>query len=381
MHIQQLSWDSGSWQNVAPDTESIPSLVLFFGGYSPEETTERYLPLREMFPDADIVGCSTAGEISDYDVLDGGGVAIAVSFDKTETRSESIQIREAVESYEAGSFLARNLSGEGLQLVWIISDGSIVNGSELVKGFCTHLDEKVVVAGGMAGDGGKFLQSGVSHNGPAQPGLVAAIGFYGDSLQVGWGAAGGWKTFGPERKITRAEGNVLFEFDSKPALGLYKTYLGSSVAQLPGSALSFPIMIRPEDKSQEEGLVRTILSVDEEEQTLTFAGDTPEGYTAQLMMASYEGLIDGAGAAGQHASTLSSEEVLGDRLVLMISCIGRKLVLGSRIEEEVEMVIDHFPESTHFAGYYSYGEINPQGKGVCELHNQTMTITYLAEKL
>lgn len=381
MKIQQLTWNQSSWTHTKGPDSVNPDVVLFFGGTTPEDTSTRYSGLSSVFPDTEIIGCSTAGEISEYDVLDDGGVAIAMEFEKTEIRTAGMIISATSDSVNAGKVLGNRLEGENLSAVIVISDGSIVNGSALVEGLRATLGTDVFISGGLAGDGGRFLQTGVSFNGEALPGQIVTIGFYGTSLQVGWGSVGGWTPFGPTRRITRSESNVLHELDGKPALALYKTYLGDSASQLPGAALNFPIMIKPEGESDGEGLVRTILNVDEAQQTLTFAGDTPEGYTAQLMMASYESLVEGAGAAAVHASEATAVGTEGDRLVLMISCVGRKLVLGSRIEEEVEAVIEAFPEDTHFAGYYSYGEISPQNGGFCELHNQTMTITYLAERV
>lgn len=381
MKIQQLTWENSSWNIVKGPQDISPSLVMFFGGTTPQKTSSLYDALTTVFPETDIVGCSTAGEISEYDVTDEGGVAIAMEFQKTDTRSTGLVISNTDESFDAGKELAKGLIGEELRAVLVVSDGSIVNGSALVEGLRSDLPDSVFVSGGLAGDGGKFAQTGVSHNGEATPGKIVAIGFYGESLQIGWGSVGGWTPFGPTRTITKSSSNVLEELDGKPALALYKTYLGESANQLPGSALNFPIMIRPESKQEEEGLVRTILAVDEDKQTLTFAGDTPEGYSAQLMMASYESLVEGAASAAKHAAEATSMPIDGDSLVLMISCVGRKIVLGSRIEEEVEAVIEAFPAETHFAGYYSYGEISPQHAGFCELHNQTMTITYLAERV
>ena len=382
MQILQLTWNSDQWSlaESSAQMQKSPSMVLFFGGTTPAETTRQYDRLRDIFPHADIVGCSTAGEISGYDVTDTGGVAIAIHFEKTRVQMSSLLLGDTAGSYDAGKRLASAVNGEGLKGVIVISDGNQVNGSDLVEGLRTQLGKEVFISGGLAGDGGKFQETGVCHNGPALPGNIAVIGLYGESLQIGWGSVGGWNPFGPLRHITQSDSNVLYELDGKPALALYKSYLGESAAALPGSALHFPIMIRPEGANDQEGLVRTILSLDEEKQSLTFAGNMPKGHTAQLMMASYESLIEGAASAADHAAEAIPDQILGDQLALMISCVGRKIVLGSRIEDEVEAVADAFPPDTFFAGYYSYGEISPQHQGFCELHNQTMTITYLAEK-
>jgi hypothetical protein len=126
-------------------------------------------------------------------------------------------------------------------------------------------------------------------------------------------------------------------------------------------------------------VVRTILAVSEADQSMTFAGDVPEGSYAQLMKANFDRLIDGAVGAAR-ASQRSLTGTSPD-LAILISCVGRKLVLKQRIEEEVEGVRDVVGEHTVLTGFYSYGEISPFAAGAsCELHNQTMTITTFREE-
>lgn len=124
--------------------------------------------------------------------------------------------------------------------------------------------------------------------------------------------------------------------------------------------------------------MRTILGIDREQQSLTFAGDVPEGSYSRLMKANFDRLIDGAvGAAETGHRAIGSAPA---ELVLLISCVGRKLVLKQRIEEEVEGAREVLGPDAVFAGFYSYGEISPFTPGAkCELHNQTMTITTFSE--
>jgi len=211
---------------------------------------------------------------------------------------------------------------------------------------------------------------------PAQ-GVVAALGLYGCRLNVGFGSLGGWDPFGPQRLITRSEGNILYELDGKSALGLYKHYLGAHAAELPASGLLIPLSITVEGHAA--SVVRTILAIDESAQSLTFAGDIPQGAYARLMKANFNRLIDGASAAAR-----TSHEPLGSNspeLALLISCVGRKLVLKQRTGDEVEAVRQVLGERTVLTGFYSYGEIAPFAPGAnCELHNQTMTITTVSER-
>jgi hypothetical protein len=266
---------------------------------------------------------------------------------------------------------------EKLAHVLVLSEGLRVNGSELVCGLSKHLPEGITVTGGMAGDGARFGETCVIWDCIPESDSVAALGLYGSRLKIGFGSLGGWDPFGPERLVTRSRGNVLYELDGHSALGLYKKYLGEHAKGLPATGLLFPLSIRT--KADETPVVRAILSVDEKEESVTFAGDVPEGSYARLMKANFDRLIDGANGAAK-----TCYQALGSNspdLAILISCVGRKLVLKQRIEEEVEAVRDVLGEKAVLTGFYSYGEISPFTPGArCELHNQTMTITTLSER-
>jgi hypothetical protein len=264
----------------------------------------------------------------------------------------------------------------GLTHVLVLSDGLKVNGTELVRGLRGSLPGAVAVTGGLAGDGPDFLQTLVCSNDAPAEGRVAAVGFYGERLRIGYGSLGGWDAFGPERLITRSRSNVLYELDGHSALELYKQYLGDHAAGLPATALRFPLALR----SEQEGysVVRTVLSIDEKEQSMTFAGDMPQGTYARLMKANFDRLIDGA--AGAARAGLEGLGSFQPELAVLISCVGRKLVLKQRVEEEVEGVREVLGARPALTGFYSYGEICPHGAVTrCELHNQTMTITAFCE--
>src|SRR6185369_14956603 len=266
---------------------------------------------------------------------------------------------------------------ERLTHVLVLTDGLKVNGSEFVAGLMKHLPEGITMTGGLAGDGARFGETLVFRDDVPATNSVAAIGLYGSRLKVGFGSMGGWDSFGPDRLITRSKANVLYELDGQSALGLYKQYLGEHAQGLPATGLLFPLSIRTQ--TGETPVVRTILSVDEAAQSMTFAGDVPEGAYARLMKANFDRLIDGAAGAAR-----TSYQAIGSgnaELAILISCVGRKLVLKQRVEEEVEAVRDVLGASVALAGFYSYGEISPFTPGAkCELHNQTMTITALSEQ-
>jgi hypothetical protein len=260
--------------------------------------------------------------------------------------------------------------------VVVVSEGLKVNGSSLVEGLVAGLPAGVGVTGGLSGDGARFQRTVVCVDGPAPTDQIVALGLYGARLRVGCGSRGGWDPFGPERRITKSAGNVLHELDGEPALDLYKRYLADHAARLPASGLLFPLAIRGETG---EPVVRTILAIDDAARTLTFAGDMPVGYRARLMKANVEHLVDGASSAAH--TSLTGTEITSPDLALLISCVGRKLVLKQRVEEEVEAVREAFGPHTVITGFYSYGEVAPFSPAArCELHNQTMTITTISER-
>ncbi len=378
MNVKQAVWtaDKG-WQSSGGNGARDESqLVMVFGALGLLESGSLLSDIQKMYPKATMLGCSTAGEIDDTRVLDNSIVVTAVHFEHTELRLASTQIESAKDSYRAGATLASQLDTDGLTNVFALSDGLRVNGSELVKGLTANLGDHIQVTGGLAGDADRFQKTLIVDGEEPREGAVAAVGFYGDRLKVGCASLGGWDSFGPERLVTRSRGNILYELGGQSALDLYETYLGEHAKGLPATGLLFPLSLRTDEDST--GVVRTILSVNRDERSLTFAGDIPEGSYARLMKANFDRLIDGAvGAARATSAGLDGGTA---QLAILISCVGRKLILKQRVEEEVEGVRDVLGDGCALTGFYSYGEISPFTPGAkCELHNQTMTITAFAE--
>ncbi len=380
MRIEQHRWCAahGWTPDRPPQKSSEADLVLAFASRQILTQPPVLSELYAAYPEAELVGCSTAGEIAGTSVSDDSLVATAVTFEHTRVRAARLRLDEVSDSYEAGQRLATDLRRDGLVHVVVIADGTLVNGSALVRGLNDQLPGGIQVTGGLAGDGERFEETLVFAGGEPQVGLIAAVGLYGERLRVGFGSLGGWDPFGPDRLITRSEGNVLFELDGRSALRLYKTYLGDYARELPASALLFPLALRP-DGERQSPVVRTILSIDDEAESMTFAGDMPQGEYARFMKANFERLIDGATLAAKN-----SYEILGAQtpeLALLISCVGRRMVLKQRTEEEVESVREVLGDGAVLTGFYSYGEISPFTPSArCELHNQTMTITTLSER-
>lgn len=353
-----------------------PQLILIFGQPDLLVNSGYAEAFKKRYPNSIVTGCSTAGEICSSTVIDDTIVANAISFDKAKMEYGSVNLSDAESVYEAGKKLLSNFSTAGMRHVFVLSDGLAVNGTALVEGIREKLPEHVNVTGGLAGDGSNFNRTYVIDNGAVKSGIISAVAFYGDSIEIGYGSLGGWKSFGIERSVTRSKDNVLYELDNLPALKIYKSYLGDQAENLPSSGLLFPLSLRT--SPDKEPVVRTILAVDEEEQSLTFAGDIPEGAYVKLMKANVDDLIYGA----ELAADLSYNKNIGKKpeFAILISCVGRKLVMKQLVEEEVEAVKEALGEHSMITGFYSYGELAPFQQGErCELHNQTMTITTFTE--
>lgn len=370
--------DAGGWQDDLPASlDSAATLVLAFGSPACTRVDEALADLRRAFPLSVLAGCSTSGEIRDDEILDASLTVAVVRFGATTLVRASTPLRDADDSREAGERLAAQLRAPALRAVLLLSDGLRVNGAQLVDGLNAHLGPGITVVGGLAGDGERFAQTWVLADAERRAGEVTAVGFLGDAVRVDAVAGGGWSDFGPERRITRARGQVLHELDGRPALDLYKDYLGEFAKDLPGAALRFPLLVTS-GQTGAEPLVRTVLGIDEADRSMTFAGDIPEGGTARLMRASNSRLVD---AAGQAASAVARRAgTHPGALVLSVSCVGRRIVMGQHAEDELEAVTEAFGPGCAHIGFYSYGEIAPAGGAVSRLHNQTIGVCVIHEE-
>lgn len=354
-----------------------PQLLFIFGNRELLEKSDITSQLAEKYPDAIFSGCSTAGEIANESVRDHTIIITGILFENTVVKSSKIALNSVhFSSIEAGRKLVAPFPAEGLKHVFVVSDGLRVNGTDLVKGMTEGLATEVTLTGGLAGDGSQFSKTMIIEpDGTIASESVAAIGFYGDSLSIGFGSRGGWDSFGLDRMVTKSTENVLFEIDGQPALDLYKSFLGDKAKDLPSSGLLFPLSMR--DSEERAPVVRTILGINEEDKSLTFAGDIPQGSFVRLMKANNDRLITGAEEAAHAASKGLANS---PEFAILVSCVGRKLVLKQMVEEEVESVSEVLGGPV-MTGFYSYGELAPFNRdSLCELHNQTMTITTFREQ-
>ncbi len=363
---------------LAPLSAQKPDLILVFGGLKFFESPDLANTLKALAPNAALVGCSTAGEIAVDRVYDNSCIVNAINFESTTTTAATTMINGMADSFGAGERLGKALPSDGLKAVFVLGTGVAINGSALVEGLQSLLPHNVAISGGLAADAGAFTRTWTLGPEGSSDKHIVAIGLYGDKVQLSYGTFAGWEPFGPTRKVTRCEQNILFELDGERALDIYKRYLGEYAKGLPGSGLLFPFEMLGSER-EKSGIFRTILAVDETTGSLTLAGDIdPNGYL-RLMHSSTDKLIEGAEIAAK--TTLDKHaSPKGSTLAILVSCIGRKLVMSDRIDEEVEAVANTLGQNTCVTGYYSNGEIGgTEFHGECRLHNQTMTITWISE--
>jgi hypothetical protein len=381
MKVETLTWTvrTGWSPSVAPLTSA--QLIIVFGDHDAFSDPGCLGQLRQRYPGAEVIGCSTGGQVVDDDVSDDIATATVLQFAQTQVATIGVPIPDKQRSEAVGLEIGHALRAMDLRAVLVLSDGININGSRLVSGLRTALGDGVVITGGLAGDGARFEQTTVHLNGTSSTHQVVAVGLYGESIRVGHGNGGGWSAFGPRRQISRSRDNVLFELDGKPALDLYKFYLGCEADGLPGTGLLYPLLIA-DPANPHHAMVRTLLAVDEQQASMMFAGDMPEGWTAQMMQGHFDRLSEAAATAAMKARApwAAAGSASSDKVAILISCIGRRILMGESIVEEIAAVREAFGRGISCTGFYAYGEISPhETLGFSELHNQTMTITTLSE--
>lgn len=374
--VQLQRKKDSDWHYLTEKHELKEPLVLVFGNRCLLENENIYNEVKSIFKDGHIVFGSTSGDITSEHVEENCITITAIGFEKSNFIIKRVNVLESdSNSFDTGQGLIKQFPEDGLRHVFVVSEGSFINGSELTQGMNSATNDKLLITGGLCGDDARFEKTLASYNENPKPGEVVAIGLYGDSLEVSFSINGGWIPFGPERVVTKSKANVLYELDNKPALDLYKKYLGDKSKDLPGAALLYPLKVK--SVNEDQSIVRTILNIDENNHSMILAGNVLEGQKVQLMMTHVDSIVN---ASEEAASNANKIRVKDPELAILVSCVGRKLVLDQRVEEEVEEVIEAIGNNVTICGMYSYGEIAPfDGEKKCQLHNQTMTVTLISE--
>ena len=356
------------------DSENTMILVFF------ESTLIIYKHLeniRAAFPKSKILGCSTSGEIQNGEINDNSIVCTIVKFTHTRLKLISSHV-DFTTSAEVGRSLSESLASPELKNILLFTEGLNIDGSDLIKEMHKSLTEKnmyVPISGGLAGDGDRFINTFVIFGTEVKTQHAVALGFYGEHIQVFAGTGTGWDPFGPVRVVTKASINTVYEIDGIPALKLYREYLKEDAKNLPVSGVLFPLGV---SWGKNENIVRSVFRIDDASNSLIFASRIPENTKVQLMHSNVMKLINAAEDALDNCPLdLTSG---APTFALIVSCIGRRLIMGQKTEDELEKIRDHLPIHSEISGFYSYGEFAPTANKQNDLHNQTMTIIIFQER-
>src|SRR4029077_10274525 len=181
MKVTQCQWTSSAGLRPDPaQSDPSPQLALLFGSRASLPHSDSSASGRRRFPNAILLGCSTAGEILDSSIFDDTVSVTAICFDATRIVAVSVPITNPADSRAAGATLARSFPADGLVHLFVLSDGLNVNGSELVKGLSESLPVGVTLSGGLSADGSAFGETTVVFRETASSKTIAAVGFYGD---------------------------------------------------------------------------------------------------------------------------------------------------------------------------------------------------------
>ena len=377
MKLQQFRLDGAHWRVIENMPENVNrNVVLVFGSRGELLNNKWFNQLSNKYPNSIILSASTAGEIFDNTILDNSITATALELEHTPVSGYVVNINDYSDGIEAGAALSKNIKRKDLSLLLLFCDGHYVNTDDVLKGIYKRIPDSVKIVGGLAGDGNEFQSTLVGLNGVPKEGNISILAFYGNHIKADTSLFSGWEPFGTVRTVTRSEGNKLFELDNRSALELYRNYLGKKATELPSSALLFPLSMR-----SKMGLplsIRTILSIDEAEQSMTFAGDIPIGTRVRLMKFNPSKLIDSASSAAEAVVALNDTGL--PQLSIIISCAGRRKALGPNTIEEIESVKGILGNKTITTGFYSYGQICARpGSSRSEVHNQSITLLTINE--
>jgi hypothetical protein len=368
--------DTKNWNYLSKKIDLKEPLVIVFGNRILLESEGLYEDIKTIFPDGHIVFGSSCADITSHVVDDNSVTITAIEFERSSFIIKTSNVLHTnFDSFKTGNELINKFPLKDLKYVFVISEGSFVNGSQLTKGMNSATNDNLLITGALCGDAERFEKTIASYNENPKPGEIVAIGLYGESLEITFSVYGGWTPFGPERLVTKSQGNLLYELDNKPALDLYKRYLGDKAKDLPGAALLYPLNVQ--NFQEQQSIVRSILNIDETKNAMILAGDIPEQSKVQLMMTNVDNIANASERAAKQALQFRKNR---PELAMLVSCIGRKLVLDQRVEEEIEEVTEVIGDDVVVSGFYSYGEIAPfHGEISCQLHNQTMTVTLISE--
>jgi len=338
-----------------------------------------------------MVGGTTAGEISTAGFSTGSVVVMAISNENLEFVTgigHNMSRDEAACSVEMANDILKKVAFDPNASLLVFPNGMGGDGLKVLEGLQLILGKDFEITGGYLGDDERFESTFQYYNGMVyKDTIVGLMVIKKKGFRTGIGVRSGFTSIGNSFICTSSEGNVVKEFEHTNALEMYKDFLGEERAlRLPGVCLEYPFGIIDRNASDDtESLfqLRCGLSVDHENGTISLAASIPEGTEVTLTTASRGDIINGA----RDAAVQAKKALFGatPQAIIMFSCVGRKLVLGRRIQEEVDAVLECIGLDVPLIGFYTYGEIGPIDKTIkdrstVKFHNETVVLWVLGKE-
>ncbi len=374
VHLRKKNFNQ---ETLKPVLDLKPNVVIAFANIEWANDPQLLKELKQHLPGIEIVGCSTAGEISNVGLFEKSMVLTAIRFESSSSKVQIMNEKVSADQRQSGRNLGQKLKDKNLRGLFLFAPGVTVQGSALLHGVKEAVGPDALLLGGLAGDSGKFVKTAVFHNDQTYSDHIIGLGFYGENIDFSHSSKAGFRSFGGVRQITKANDHIVFEIDGQPALKVYKESLGKHADDLPSTGLMFPLALLNNQQS-ETGLIRAVLGVNEADQSINLAGDVDSGTFFKLMRAENQSLIGGAQGAAEKVSKNATSDSIG----ILISCVARRMVMGDAVEDEIDAALAELKNCQNVAGFYAYGEFGPFFSLVdCQLHNQTMTVNVISERV
>lgn len=371
MKVKQITVESIQELNINIDFD--PNLILCFSSIDEHSLKPFLSQLKQQFPIANIVGCSSGGDIQDTNITYS---ALALTFVQFENTKLDVKLTNLKHSTNQTIQFKHPLDENLLKHILVFTDLQS-NDFNFISRLQQELPKHIRVSGGVAAahELTKNNNTYIIYQNKTYKDAAVYIGFYGSQLSINCGSHAGWDSYDIERIATKVSGNILYELNGEKALKIYKSCLSKLNKKIEDSPFWHPVSIRIFE--EERPIIRTVIGFNEEDDSIMFAGDIPLNCSVKLMKANLDRIITGAKKSAQDCLIGQQSK---PQLAILVSCIGRQVVLNKLINEELEIVKETLGDNCALSGYYSYGEFAPISKssrGV--LHNQTMTITTITE--
>ncbi|MFH1459555.1 MAG: FIST N-terminal domain-containing protein [Candidatus Omnitrophota bacterium] len=341
--------------------------------------------IKSVIPNAPLVGCTTAGEITQNGPDKKSVTVLAL---KSDNLYAALGIGRNINknSRSSGQEVARDTivktpKGEIRHAFMMLPDGLNGNGVEIIRGIQEVLGTSFPIVGGSAGDDFLFQKTFQYYEENVYENSVVGVLFSGE-ISVGIGARHGWYPLGKPRIVTEADHNIIKKLDGKPAARIYEDYFGKRVADLKNEPMARMSVMYPLGMSipeEEECIIRNAMRINEKGE-LICAGEVPCGSEIRVMMGSKETALKAAKKAAEVALSGLRKKA---EIVFVFDSVSRERLFGRKSKEEIEIVRETFGKDTPIIGFYTYGEQAPLGAtvhlGQTFFHNETIVVFAIGE--